>query len=189
MPLKLAHDTIILDASCLISLYATGKIKEILEAVPKTVAVTAYVYKVESLWIYSDPDKSGQKLRETIILQPLIDEGVLKIVTTETEAEAETLVSLSMKIRDHGEVCTGAIAINRNWAIAVDDSKARRLFQEVANHLQLVYTLELVKNWTELNSSPPETIAQVLYNIRNRAAYTPQKENPLYLWWNKFYDR
>lgn len=186
MALVFAHDALILDASCVISLYASQQMGGILKSIPKSVTIAAYVYKQEALWIYNLPGKDEKKQREPIILEPYISSGLLKVVTIETEAEADTLATLSAKIRGQGEVSTGAIAINRNWAIAIDDRRARRLFQEVTGQLQLIYTLELMKYWVEVNAVAPEVITKSLQNIRHRAAYTPRNDNPLYEWWHEF---
>lgn len=184
MPLSFLHDTLILDATCVINLYASGHIEEILGTIPRTVTVAAYVYSKEALWVYGNLHRQGQ--REPIMLQPLIDSGLIKVVTIETEAEAETLAVLSMKIRGQGEASTGAIAINRNWAIATDDGKARRLFQGMAGHLQLIYTLELLTHWVDVSNPPVAVINKALQSIRHRAAYAPQQNHPLYEWWRSF---
>lgn len=191
MLLHFDHETLILDASCIICLYASGRMEEILALVPKPVAVADYVYEQEALWIYGGSDPVGKPIREPVVLQPFVDEGLLRIVTIETEAEAETLVSLAVHSRGgrgrqgQGELVTGAIAVNRNWAIVCDDRRARRLFEEVSGHLQLIYTLELVRNWVDHSQPPVESVTELLQAIRGRASYTPQRQNPQFEWWHQ----
>jgi len=184
MSLLYAHDTLILDANCVISLYASKQMANILAAIPKTITIAAYVSENEALWVYSEPDESGQRTKEPILLQPLIDTGLLHIVTIQSEDEAEIFATFAAMIRDQGEAITGAIAFKRNWAIVVDDEKARRLFHQNASHLQLIYMLELVKHWVEVDSPPDEIITATLQNIRKRATYTPRNQHPLYKWWH-----
>ncbi|RIK41792.1 MAG: hypothetical protein DCC55_10825 [Chloroflexi bacterium] len=186
MPLLFAHNTLILDANCVIGLYASRYMAEILDAIPPTVTIAAYVADNETDWIYGPLDESGQQIREPIDLQPVLDAGLLHIVTVESEDEAEALVTFSAMIRDQGEAVTGAIALCRNWAIALDDKKARRLFTEYAGHLQLFYTLELVKHWVDTVSPSSSTITDMLRNIRSGARYTPHRHHPLYSWWHNF---
>lgn len=191
MALHFDHETLILDASCIICLYASGRMEEILTLVPKSVAVAAYVYEQEALWIYGGSDPVSKPIREPVVLQPLIDAGLLRIVTIETEAEAETLVSLAARSRvgrgrqGQGELITGAIAVNRNWAIVCDDRRARRLFEEVAGQLQLIYTLELVKHWVDHSKPSVASVTELLQSIRARASYTPPRQNPLFEWWHQ----
>lgn len=188
MPLQFSHDTLIIDASCLINLYASNQLANILRSIPKNVAVAAYVADREALFIHGELNESGERTKEQISLQPLIDTGLLHIVDLASEAEAETLATFSALIADRGEAITGAIALHRNWAIIVDDKKARRLFQQNASQLQLIYTLDLVKHWVEVDSPTVDVIIQTLQNIRRRATYTPRRQEPLYNWWHQHND-
>jgi len=185
MPLHFSHDILIIDASCLINLYASNQLADILRSIPKTVAVAAYVADREALWIYGELNEKGEPTKEQIALQPFVDAGLLRIVDLASEDETETFTTFSALIADRGEAITGAIALHRNWAIIVDDKKARRLFQQNASQLQLIYTLELVKHWVEVNSPAVDVIIQTLQNIRRRATYTPRRQEPLYNWWHQ----
>jgi hypothetical protein len=77
--LEFLHNGIILDACCVINLYASGQIRSILTAIPKSVAVAAYVRKREALYIYSRSlgAKDMSSPKEKIDLQPLIDDNLL----------------------------------------------------------------------------------------------------------------
>ena len=81
MPITFAHDCIILDASCIISLYASGQMEGILQSIQKSVAVAAFVFNREALWIYGGPDEDVKQTKEKIELQPFVDAGLLKVVT------------------------------------------------------------------------------------------------------------
>ena len=185
MPLHFNHDTLLIDASCLINLYASNQLANILRSIPKTVAVAAYVADREALFIHSEINESGERTKEQIILQPFVNAGLLHLVDLASEEEAEILATFSALITDRGEAITGAIALHRNWAIIVDDKKARRLFQQNASQLQLIYTLELVKHWVELDSPTGAVITATLQNIRRRATYTPRRQDPLHDWWHQ----
>lgn len=163
-----AHDCIILDASCIISLYASGQMAEILNSIPKSITVAAYVSNREALWSYSGPDGDIRRDKARIDLQPFVDVGLLTIVDIDNETEEELFVDLAARL-GAGEAVTGAIAFHRNWAIAIDDKKARALFEREAPHLQLVYTLEMVKYWVDIAHPSPMTIASALHNIQTRA--------------------
>jgi predicted nucleic acid-binding protein len=158
---------------------------DVLQAIPKSVVVAAYVSEREALWVYNEADETGHRSKESIILRPFVDAELLTIVQIDSEDEAEAFANFAAEIRDQGEAITGAIALCRHWAIVTDDRKARRLFQRDASHLQLVYTLELVKHWVDVCNPMAEMVTATLRNIRHRSAYTPHKQHPLYDWWHR----
>ena len=186
MPLDFHHDTLILDASCIITLYASQQMSNILGAVSSLVTVAAYVYQKEALWFFDGPVENVRKSRAAIDLQPIVDAGLLKVATIESEDEAEMYLTLSQVV-DAGEAYTGAIAMARNWAIVVDDRKARRVFSNDASDLQLLFTLDLIQHWAETAVPDPNSIAATLWNVRHRAAYMPARRDPNYAWWSKHF--
>ena len=181
MTLSITKSVIILDASCVINLYATDHMAAILQSIPQSITVSAYVFNEEALWIKEYIN--GQLVKKLVQLQPLVDAGLLTLVTITGEAESNLHVLLSSKIRDEGESRTGAIAINRDWAVALDDRKARRIIHETSSNIELVYSLQLVKHWTEAEKIDSLTLRDALETIRRRATYLPRKANPLYQWW------
>jgi hypothetical protein len=110
MPLLFAHNTLILDANCVINLYASGQMGAILAAIPHSVTVATYVAEKEVLWIRGAADVDGRPSKEPILLQPFIDQGLLQLVTIDSDAEAEIFVTFASMIRGQGEAITGAIA-------------------------------------------------------------------------------
>ena len=111
--ITLRHTYVILDACCLITLHESGHMADILESIPSSVAVAAYVRDEEIL---------------RFDLQPFIDRGLIFIVDLESEDEENTAVDFAFMLRDNGEAFTGAIALHRNWAIGTDDRQAREFF-------------------------------------------------------------
>ena len=176
------HECIILDACCVINLYASKQIEEILDTIPKSVCIAAYVKNEEILRTY---DISSNRA-EDIDLQSLIDQGVLILVDLNLKTEAETRVSLAT-VLDDGEAVTGAIAIHRNWAIATDDKAAIKVFGREVPHLQIITTPELIKYWADKTKPPPEIINQCLQNIAVGASYRPSKKHHLYDWWQNYF--
>lgn len=184
MRLTSVHNCIVLDASCVISLYASGQMTSILESISETVVVSQFVFEKEALRIYGGPEGDERSARESIRLQPLVDAGLLRVETIQLEAEMATFVNFAVEV-DDGEAITGALALHRHWAIGVDDKKARALFSREAAGQQLFYTLELVKHWVEATTPSPAVISSVLRNIQRRATYIPAKTHPLYSWWEQ----
>lgn len=177
------HDCIILDACCVMNLYASRKMSEILETIPKPVAIAAYIHKEEALWVYGGPDDNVTQEKERIDLQPLIERRLLTVVSPETETEQNTFVAFATILGDDGESITGAIALHRNWVIATDDKKASRFFNREAPQLQIISTLELLKHWVNTVQPPSEIISTTLRAMQQRANYKPSDKHPLYGWW------
>jgi predicted nucleic acid-binding protein len=178
------HETLILDASPLICLYASGQMRSILGSIPKNVTVATYVKTMEITHIYDRSVKENEQPTESIDLEPIITEGLLSVVNLETEQEAMTVIDLVIDI-GQGEAFTGAIADHRKWAIGVDDKKARRVFAERMPHLQLLSTLDLIRHWEARVTPTSNIIREVLENIRYRAKYQPGNSNPHYSWWQE----
>ena len=180
--LTFSHDCIILDACCVINLYASQQMEEILTVIPPAVCIAAYVKDKEILKTYNRSTGNA----EDIDLQVLIERDILLPVDLDLETEAETHVTFAA-VLDDGEAITGAIAFHRKWAIATDDRAAINLFTHEAPHLQIITTPELVKYWADKTQSSSEMINQCLQNIAFSASYRPSKKHPLYNWWQKHF--
>jgi len=179
------HECIILDACCIINLYASRQFGHILGALPTSVAVSTYVQEKEALKIYGGPDEHVMQREEQIDLQPFIDRGLLTAVSPESEAENVTYVNFAASL-DDGEAITGAIAVHRNWAMGSDDRKAISFFAKAAPHLQMLSTLELMKQWVDTTDVPADIVYAALRNVRTRAKYEPHSKHPLHHWWRTY---
>lgn len=181
------HKTFILDASCVIGLYASEYMPDILRAIPPDITVAVYVANTEALYVRGAPEKQGNRPKISIDLQPLLRQKLLTLVVENSEAEATIHTNLAAQIRGRGEVTTAAIAIYRGWGMVVDDKRARNLFHAVAPHIQLLHTLDLVRHWTKqarLNSSQIET---ALERIRFQASFYPNESDRNYEWWHRYF--
>ncbi len=180
-----SHNYIILDACCVINLYASGQMRAILKVIPKNLSIATYVKENEVLKIYSGPLDNVTASYEIIDLQPFIKDKLLILVDIENELEENSYVNFSQKL-DDGEAITGAIAINRNWAIATDENKAIKLFQNKAPHIVLVSTLELIKFWVDTTKPDEKVVQEAILNIKIRGRYEPHRNHSLFTWWGKF---
>lgn len=183
-----SSDHIILDACCIINLYASRYIGDILKSVRKSIAIAAYVRDVEALRIYGGSEDNIRLTDEKIDLQPLIDAGLLEIVSLNSEDEENTFISFAAILGDDGEAITGAIAIHRDWIVGTDDRKARAFFSRSEPPLRVISTLELIKCWADVDSPSFEEIKGVLRNVRLRANYEPDRKHVLFNWWQKYYN-
>jgi len=183
----LPHDCIILDACCILNLYASGHMGDVLESIPKPLAVASYVLEEETLWIYDRPDDDVRQAKKQVDLQPFIAGGLLRVVLLESEAEETTFIDFAAVLGDDGEAITGAIALHRNWAFGTHDRKARSFFSSRETpQLELVSTPELIKYWADTVNPSPELVRNALKSVRVRALYEPGPRHPLSAWWHRF---
>jgi predicted nucleic acid-binding protein len=109
--------------------------------------------------------------------------GILAVTDFNSGSEEETFVNYVFELGDDGESASCAIAIHREWAIATDDKKAISFFQKEAPHLQILSTLAIVKNWSEIGNISCATLRSALTAIRTRGCYMPHCHHPLLGWW------
>jgi hypothetical protein len=168
------------DACCVINLFAAGRGDALWRAasftwhLPRELAQEAlYVRK-------TDPDDPSNLLPEPIDLRPLIEAGVLQPCDVAAGQETALLVELATEL-DDGEAAALAICQSRDWVLATDDRKARRLASE--RGVTTVTSPELVKGWADGSSAPATEVGEVLRNIQTFARFVPHKTMPLAEWW------
>lgn len=183
MTLALTESTIILDASCLINLFATEREREILSAIPQNVTVAAYVHDYELLFVRKLLEEEYEK--ELIDLDALIEQSLIEIVDLSDDAEYDLYIRLAQQIRDEGESFSAAIAINRKWAIAIDDRRARNVIDGVSGGITQIYSLDLIKHWCDSENLNQAEISHILSLLRKQGSYIPHKTHPLLDWWNQ----
>ena len=179
-----ATRTLILDACCLLNLYATGRLREFATALPYRLVVADYVLEREALYVWLPDSTGGSPERTRIDVSPVVAEGLITVVRLDHPEEEALFVDLAVSV-DDGEAVTGALALCRGYLVATDDRKARRILSERGQRLGLVSTLELVQSWAEAASVADSELRNVLEAIRSGASYVPGERDPLYEWWQR----
>ena len=175
---------LLLDASCLLNLYATGRLREIASALPYQLGVADYVLEREALYTWApDPAGTGER-KEPVDVSSLVHEGLIHVLRLEHSEEEVTFVDLAALI-DDGEAVTGALAFHRGCSVATDDRKARRLLEEHVPTVPLVSTLELLKLWAEEASIPDTELQAAMMSMKSWASYIPGARDPLHAWWQE----
>lgn len=184
-PLHISHTCLILDACCIINLYASGRMRDILATIVPFVTVATYVKDYEAQTVFAG---DGSGTREAIDLSPVITQGLLSVVDIASAAETARYVDFAARLGDDGEAITGAIAAERDWAIGTDDGAARRFFSQHCPTLQLVSSLEVLKHWADTTSLPLAELGTALRLVRVRGRYQPKARHVLYEWWQAHYN-
>ena len=137
--------------------------------------------KNESLYLRKEEDINEN---ESVDIDDLINQGVIQICDCETAEEQELFVNLAASL-DDGEAMSLAIALSRNWQLATDDKKARRIFKE--NNLNndfLISTTDLIKVWAESQNIADDIIKSILLKVARKASFRPPKSDINLQWWN-----
>lgn len=176
------HDPVILDACCVMTLYGSGRMGDVLVTLPTPVFVCDYVLEKEALTVYDGPRENVRAETADIDLRLFEQEGLIERTSLRSEEQA-TFVTLAKDL-DDGEARTIAIALHRDWAVGTDDEKALRRCQSEA--IGTITTPAFMRGWVEEENPPHDEIAVALRRIRTRAVYLPATSHPEYEWWTQY---
>ena len=176
----------IVDACCLINLYAAGNTLRILTVFGGELHVHELV-KNEALGIRKPDDEEPERLVPgTIDLTEALEAGLLRECRLEGPSEAEDFVRFA-SVLDDGEAACLAIAKSRGWSVATDDRKAIRVATEA--EVATITTPELVRCWVDATKPADDEIADALRRIERLARFRPRRASPWFEWWVEMVER
>ena len=175
-------DSILLDASCLLNLYATGHLRDIAIALPDQYWVADSVAAREALFVWRRSRTDGKEVQEPVVPTSFSEEGLIQLMRLKKPVEEATFVALAAEL-DDGEAVTGALAFHGGCAVATDDRKARRVSGQLSPPVELVSTLEILKWWAEGSRIYGDELSAALAEMQSSASYIPGARHPLYEWW------
>lgn len=175
----------VIDACCLINVWAAGRPEAILTAYDGVFYVPPEVRK-ESLSIRrADPDDDALLVPVPIDLSDALQRGLVRECQFESDAETAAYIQFAASI-DDGEASCLAIAQTRGWTVATDDRKAIRLAGQFG--IRVVTTPEIMKRWAERTKAPEAEVAQSLSNIERFASFRPRRNAIESDWWFRITD-
>lgn len=180
MSLIASDSVVLLDARSLLNLYASRHLGDILAAFPARFAVADRVMQ-ESLYVRRGGDGEDADEREPVELAPFITQGLLCILSFETEQEMTAFLEFATQL-DDGEAMSCALAYLHGYSVVTDDRKALRLLGRYASHVTCYGTLDVLQAWAGEGMSDT-VLRTILRAIRERASYFPGTNHPLYPWW------
>jgi len=173
--------TVVLDACVLLNLFASGRVEEILQAVPSRYLVSRYVCR-EALWyLVPSGETSTRTEKRQIVLDPLVAAGLLEIVDLSAQ-EQNAFVELAQQLGD-GEAASGALALCRSAAVATDDSRARHVFERQEKPLRVIGTATILRSWESRLAVDSTAVLAALQSIRLGARFRPRDDDPDSAWW------
>jgi len=181
-----SRDGVILNACCLRNICASGCMVAILGALPIPTMIARVVYNQEQPLRILREIKEGEGLVvELIDLQPILNTGLLAMVSLTSEAEEAKMVDLAAVLEEDGEATTTALALLRRWAIGMDGPATTGLVRQHLPDVQIVSTPILVQHWVERSRPPSRALRAALQNIHQGTGYAPPVHHPLYPWWQE----
>ena len=176
----------LLDACCMINLFATERIEEILRLLPYRFAVSRFVVDHEVLSIRSGAGSAEHPERETVSPRELESSGCLTIMAVTGQEEKTEYVRFAVDL-DDGEASACALAVVHGGGVATDDRKALRILASSAVRVPTLQTPELLYEWARRSQTPPQEVGQALLAIRDRARFYPRGAAPHFSWWDDFF--
>ncbi len=174
---------VITDTSVILNLFATGVIEEILEQLEHDFMLCPAV-RGEALFIRN----AHSNEREKIELQPLIDDALMLEADLDSQIEEELFITYSIEMGpgSDGEAMCFTLAQTRGFVAAVDDKRARRRALKVdgAQSVELVDSVELLRQWQLIASVDEERMKGIIRLIEVRARFKPPKSHSLSGWWD-----
>jgi predicted nucleic acid-binding protein len=177
---------VIMDACCLINLYAAGNLAYLLTSVGGEIHVSSHIFTEAFYILQRDEENGAQLARQRIDIQPAINAGLLHICDVEDGEEQDLFVELATTL-DDGEAACLAIAKARGWMLATDDRKAIRLAGNLG--VGTITTPELIKRWADATEASDAEIGANLWKIRTFANFIPRRGSVFHEWWSKLTDR
>lgn len=180
-----AGGLLFLDACCLINLFGSGHIEDVLEILPYRFATSELVADHEVLTIRGATEPDGST--ERVVLSPRNIEaaGRLSIHPIASEREKREFVRFAADL-DDGEASVCALAVVHGGGVATDDRKALRILGGPDVQVPVVQTPELLYGWAEQSKAPEAKVREALHAVRDRASFYPRKDAPCFEWWEGF---
>jgi len=180
-PMLTEGDLLLLDACCLINLFATGHIEAILETLPYRLATSELVADTEVLTIRGEEHPDGSTNRVRLSPRSLETSGHLTILAIASEVEVDAFIRFTADL-DDGEASVTALAVAHGGGVATDDRKALRALSRT--QVPVVQTPELLFAWAQRSRTAEAEVKKALREIRGRARFYPRKVAPCFHWWD-----
>jgi hypothetical protein len=187
MPELLSPTPLLLDASCVISLYASSQMESILHAYPAQVSVVDVVRTCGMLDVWDGPAEKVRQHKSTVNLLPFIAAGVLVEVPFEN-IDVRMVVNLAAYGLNNDECATMAVAYRLGWGVGVDNVTSWRRIVAMLPQISLVSTSQLLKHWADTQHITIQDVCAVMQSMRRRGGYRFQKHDPLGDWLQQLID-
>jgi hypothetical protein len=178
-------ENVVIDACCLLNLFATRHEREILEALD-WVTLTTPQARGEALYLSSPPDADGVRLRAPVDWSLLQGTNRLEI-----RPLGDTATDLFVQCAEHlpdGDASCVALAATLAVPLVTDDGKERRIARSVAEHVRQVSTLEFLHAAARLLKWDRGCLRQVVLDLRWCGNFLPPRKDRHAQWYGNLLD-
>jgi predicted nucleic acid-binding protein len=155
-----AQALLVVDASTIISVNATGCAKRVIKALPNRVAVVDVVAgELE--------ERRQRKRQDADLLKKLVDARYVEIVRLDDAAGQyfeQLVVGAAQMTLDDGEAATIAYAVANNGIALIDEKKANRICAQRFPELRLAYTVDIFMHPDVQSALGREVLADTVFN-------------------------
>lgn len=176
---------LLLDACCLINVFASGRMEAVLGLLPYRFATSELVAEREALSIRGAPQTGGEPERITLAPRDLERSGHLAVLPVASEREQTEFVRFAAEL-DDGEASVCALAVVHGGGVATDDRKALRILDRVGSEVSTLWTVqtpELLYQWARRSRASAAEIREALRAVADRGSFYPRTRAPRYDWW------
>jgi len=179
-----AGSLLLLDACCVINLFATGRCEEILRRLPYAFATSRLIAKTEILSLAAGRPSAPSK-REVIPSARLEDSDDIAVLDLRGQEEVARFVRFADYL-DRGEASVCTLAVTRGGVVATDDRKTLSFLRRMTPQVPTIQTPEILWEWAGLSRVSDAEIGVVLRAVRDRARFLPRRNAPHFDWWERF---
>lgn len=176
---------LLLDACCLINLFASGRIEDVLGLLPYRFATSELVADREALSIRGAAQAGATPERVALAPRDLERSGHLDVLPVASEEELTEFVRFAAEL-DDGEASVCALAVVHGGGVATDDRKALRILGRVGSEVPALWTVqtpELLYQWARRSRASAAEVREALRAVVDRGRFSPRAEAPRYAWW------
>ena len=162
----------IIDACSLLNLLATRREEDLIRALQVRLVVAPGV-RVEAVYLDGPPNEAGDPTRDLIDIAPLEVHGLLRVEELGDEA-ADAFVAAAADLADN-DAASVALAATLHVPLITDDGKERRVCNRLFPGLEVVSTLALIRQATEVLGLDKATMRVLLRDLRTRGSFEPPR--------------
>ncbi len=170
---------LVIDASCLLNLLASGRAAEILEALDCELVGSPHLAG-EVRYLIVGRDETGAAIREPVSLEPLESAGLLRI-----EALGGPVLASFLRSAEHlkdADAAAVALSVALELPLATDDSRQANVARMLFPSIEIVSTLDLVYSVVSKLKLDDVALRSLARDIRFRASFLPPKKDPHREW-------
>jgi predicted nucleic acid-binding protein len=172
---------VVIDSCCTLNLLATGREVAIVRALDLKLLDTPQV-SGESMYLWTPPDNEGTRAKESTSTAALREGGHLATHPLDTDELVDAFVTAASRIKDTDASCIAVAGVLR-LPLVSDDRKERRIALDMFPGIELISTLDLLRDASRALAWSDRDLAEVAVSLRWRGNFAPPKQDPLGSWY------